>query len=111
MGWLCRAVRDATVRSGCELSTPKIDMIEINTAKYAEGDLHDIERIRTASQEAERLGLTVAAGHGLTHHNLGLLVREVPEIVEYNIGHSIVSRSIFVGWEAAIKDILTIIDS
>ena len=88
-----------------------IDMIEINTAKYAEGDLGDIERIRTAAREAERLGLTVAAGHGLTHHNLGLLVREVPEIVEYNIGHSIVSRSIFIGWEAAIKDILAIIGS
>ena len=35
MGWLCRAVRDATVRSGCELSTPKIDMIEINTVVEA----------------------------------------------------------------------------
>ena len=68
-----------------------VDMVEINTAKYAEGDLLDIERIRTAAQIAESLGLTVAAGHGLTHHNLGLLVREVPEIVEYNIGHSIVS--------------------
>ena len=86
-----------------------VDMIEINTAKYADGDMSDIPRIRTAAQMAERLGLTVAAGHGLTHHNLGLLVREVPEIVEYNIGHSIVSRSVFVGWETAIRDILNII--
>ena len=87
-----------------------VDMLEINTAKYAEGDFADIERIRAAAQLAEELGLTVAAGHGLTHHNLGLLVREVPEIVEYNIGHSIVSRSVFVGWEIAIRDILAIID-
>ena len=88
-----------------------VDMIEINTAKYAEGDMDDISRIRTASQQAEQLGLIVAAGHGLTHLNLGLLVREVPEIVEYNIGHSIVARSIFVGWEVAIRDILSIIKS
>jgi len=88
---------------------PGVDMIEINTAKYAEGDIEDIERIQKATQLAQSLGLTVAAGHGLTHHNLGLLVREVPDIVEYNIGHSIVSRSIFVGWEKAILDILAII--
>jgi len=89
---------------------PGVDMIEINTAKYAEGDIEDIERIQKATQLAQSLGLTVAAGHGLTHHNLGLLVREVPDIVEYNIGHSIVSRSIFVGWEKAILDILAIIN-
>ena len=88
---------------------PGVDMIEINTAKYAEGDIEDLVRIKQATQLAQSLGLTVAAGHGLTHHNLGLLVREVPSIVEYNIGHSIVSRSIFVGWEKAICDILTII--
>jgi len=89
---------------------PGVDMIEINTAKYAEGDIEDIERIRQSTQLAQSFGLTVAAGHGLTHHNLGLLVREVPDIVEYNIGHSIVSRSVFVGWEKAILDILTIIN-
>ena len=38
----------------------------------------------------KRKGFEVAAGHGLTHHNLPILVSEVPEIVEYNIGHSIV---------------------
>lgn len=86
-----------------------VDMIEINTAKYAEGDDYDIFRIKEAAQKALSLGLAVAAGHGLTHHNLSKLVAEVPEIEEYNIGHSIVSRSIFVGWERAIRDILDII--
>lgn len=88
-----------------------VDMIEINTAKYAEGDLQDLSRIKQAAQMAESVGLEVAAGHGLTHLNLGKLVQHVPEIVEYNIGHSIVSRAVFVGWEAAIKDILSIIKS
>lgn len=87
-----------------------VDMIEINTAKYAEGDSEDIARIKSAAVCAQNLGLTVAAGHGLTHHNLDFLVSAVPEIIEYNIGHSIVSRSVFVGWEVAIRDILQIIE-
>jgi pyridoxine 5-phosphate synthase len=88
-----------------------IDMIEINTAQYADGDTSDLQRISTAAKLAESLGLIVAAGHGLTHHNLAALVQEVPEIIEYNIGHSIVSRAVFVGWETAIRDILDIIKS
>ncbi len=89
---------------------PGVDMIEINTASYAEGDTQDIARIQSATERAENLGLTVAAGHGLTHLNLPLLCQEVPNIVEYNIGHSIVARAVFVGWEVAIRDILDIIE-
>ncbi len=88
-----------------------VDMIEINTAIYAEGDLEDIHRIRKAAQLAEQLELEVAAGHGLTHHNLPLLVSEVPEIIEYNIGHSIIGRAIFIGLDQAIRDIVEIIRS
>lgn len=89
---------------------PGVDMIEINTASYAEGDTQDITRIQTATERSESLGLTVAAGHGLTHLNLPLLCQEVPNIVEYNIGHSIVARAVFVGWESAVRDILDIIE-
>ena len=45
-----------------------------------------------ATKFAAGMGLEVAAGHGLTHHNLPLLVASAHEIVEYNIGHSIVSE-------------------
>ena len=86
-----------------------VDMIEFNTAKYSEGEEGEIGRIFEATQEGLRLGLKIAAGHGLTHHNLGALIRGVPEIEEYNIGHSIVSQSVFIGWERAIRDILEII--
>ena len=55
------------------------------------------------------MGLEVAAGHGLTHHNLPLLVASAPEIVEYNIGHSIVSRAVFVGLDTAVRDLISII--
>lgn len=90
---------------------PGVDMIELNTAVYAEGHPEDLVRLRAAARLAEELGLEVAAGHGLTHHNLPALVANVPEIVEYNIGHSIVGRAIFVGLDRAVTDLLTIIRS
>ncbi|MBM74766.1 MAG: pyridoxine 5'-phosphate synthase [Proteobacteria bacterium] len=88
-----------------------VDMIEINTASYAEGVKGELSRIRLAAQKAQKLNLEVAAGHGLTHHNLPSLVLGVPEIIEYNIGHSIVGRALFVGMDQAVRDILTIINS
>jgi pyridoxine 5-phosphate synthase len=88
---------------------PGVDMIEINTARYCEGHPQEITRIAAASKQAKKLGFEVAAGHGLTHHNLPLLVSSVPEIIEYNIGHSIIGRAIFVGLEQAVHDILSII--
>ena len=54
-------------------------------------------------------GLEVAAGHGLTHHNLPALVAHVPEIIEYNIGHSLVGRAVFVGLDRAVRDLVEII--
>ncbi|HNC97373.1 MAG TPA: pyridoxine 5'-phosphate synthase, partial [Myxococcota bacterium] len=58
-----------------------------------------------------RLGLELAAGHGLTHHNLPDLVAAVPSIVEYNIGHSIIGRAVFVGLDRAVRDLLDLIRS
>lgn len=84
--------------------------IEINTAVYAEGDLNDLKRIKQACLIAEDLQLEIAAGHGLTHHNLPLLVKNIPEIMEYNIGHSVVSQAIFYGLEKSVKDLLNIIE-
>ena len=86
-----------------------VDMIEINTARYCEGHKEEIQRIKEAAQMAQKLGFEVAAGHGLTHHNLPPLVSAVPEIIEYNIGHSIIARSIFVGLDQAIRDIISLI--
>ncbi len=88
---------------------PGIDMIELNTARYADHGPADLSRLRTATLEAMDLGIEVAAGHGLTHHNLPVLVEAVPEITEYNIGHSIIGRAIFVGLDAAVRDLCEII--
>ena len=88
---------------------PGVDMIELNTASYALGHNGELDRLLTAANHAEQVGLEIAAGHGLTHHNLGDLVHHVPNIVEYNIGHSIVGRAIFVGMDQAVRDLLHII--
>ena len=86
-----------------------IDMIEINTAQYADHGMSEIERIIDAAQAAMHRDIEVAAGHGLTHHNLPLLVEEVPEITEYNIGHSIIGRAVFVGLDTAVRDLCAMI--
>ena len=88
-----------------------IDMIELNTANYSEGDpVFELKRLSKAAAVAAGLGIEVAAGHGLTHLNLRNLVEAVPEIIEYNIGHSIISRSIFVGLDRAVGELVEIIN-
>jgi pyridoxine 5-phosphate synthase len=93
--------------------------IEICTAEYAEMTLGaksahgegleraaaELERIRRAARHAQELGLVVAAGHGLTYRNIAALAR-MSEISEFNIGHNIVSRSIFVGLEQAVREMI-----
>ncbi len=92
---------------------PGVDQIELNTDAYAVGGEAkapvELLRLGQATNAGWAAGLTVAAGHGLTHRNLLPLVRAVPEIVEYNIGHSIVSRAVFVGWERAVGDLLELL--
>lgn len=89
---------------------PGVDMVELNTAAYAEGcGQGELDRLRRASRLCQQLGVEVAAGHGLTHHNLPPLVAAVPEIVEYNIGHAIIGRAVFVGLDQAVRDICRIL--
>jgi pyridoxine 5-phosphate synthase len=90
------------------------DSIEINTGPYTEMKLpNDVERelskIRTAARHASGLGLRVFAGHGLNNENV-VAVAAIPEIEEFNIGHNIVARSIYVGMERAVKDIMMSIE-
>lgn len=70
---------------------------------------HDsIESLKNASKEAKWLGLEVAAGHGLNYHNLAPILA-IPEIIELNIGQSIIARSIFSGLETAIKEMVELV--
>lgn len=92
---------------------PGVDQIELNTAAYAECASHlrapELARLADAANAAEGAGLVVAAGHGLTHTNLSELVAAAPNIEEYNIGHSIISRAVFVGLDRAITDLLALL--
>lgn len=94
------------------LATLGVRLIEINTARFSEefgmqGEAAELELIAKAAERASAAGMVVAAGHGLTTANLSHLL-EVAEIEELNIGHSIVSRSVFVGLKTAIHEILDI---
>ena len=86
------------------------DSIEINTGLYSE--LNDVgsvqrqlEKISNAARHAAEQGLRVFAGHGLTDENV-VAIAGISEIEELNIGHSLVSRSVYYGLEQAIKNMM-----
>ncbi|OGQ06155.1 MAG: pyridoxine 5'-phosphate synthase [Deltaproteobacteria bacterium RIFCSPLOWO2_01_44_7] len=93
------------------------DQVEFHTGRYCEltdkGDKKEVQkelaRLKESAQFAKEKGLQVAAGHGLNYDNIEDLLRNIPEIEEYNIGHSIVSRAIFVGLEKAVQEMREII--
>lgn len=84
------------------------EMTQFPKAATAEGSMraaHELRRLRDAAIHAGQYGLRVAAGHGLTYRNIGA-VAQIPEITEFNIGHNIIARSIFVGIEQAVREML-----
>ncbi|MFN2564805.1 MAG: pyridoxine 5'-phosphate synthase [Gemmatimonadaceae bacterium] len=85
--------------------------IELHTGQYAHhaADPRTIGALRSAAQLGVEIGLAVHAGHGLTVANVGP-VSEIPEIEELNIGHSVVSRAIFVGLEEAVRELRRAMD-
>jgi pyridoxine 5-phosphate synthase len=82
-------------------------VIELHTGAYAEAvggaRAREFERLRTAAKLAASLGLTVNAGHGLNYHNVEPIAA-IPQIIELNIGHSIVARAVFDGLAKAVRD-------
>lgn len=84
--------------------------IEIHTGRYAEARrkserTDELTRIVDAAKMASKLGLFVAAGHGLHYTNTQEIAR-ITEISELNIGHAIVARAMIDGMERAVKDML-----
>ncbi len=80
-----------------------VDMVELNTALYAEGLPGELDRLARATTAAVEDDFMVAAGHGLTLHNLGALVTACPEIEEYNIGHALIGDAVFLGLEESVR--------
>lgn len=79
--------------------------IELHTGRYAHasGDPATLAALRDGAAHGRRIGLAVHAGHGLTVRNVGP-VAAIADIEELNIGHSIISRAVFVGIEAAVRE-------
>lgn len=92
----------AAVEQAAKLGVPAI---ELHTGTYAHGASSPapIEALRRAARLAAELGLAVHAGHGLTVRNVGP-VAAIPEIEELNIGHSVISRAVFIGLENAVRE-------
>ncbi len=83
------------------------DAVEIHTGKYANlkdrrAIQEEINKIEEAAILIKRLGMRVVAGHGLNYYNVKKLVN-LNKIEEFNIGHSIISRAVFVGLADAVK--------
>lgn len=85
--------------------------VELHTGQYSHSarDPRTIDALRSAAAFGVQIGLAVHAGHGLTVGNVGP-VAAIPEVEELNIGHSIVSRSIFVGLEEAVRELRRVMD-
>jgi pyridoxine 5-phosphate synthase len=86
------------------------DRIELHTGRYCEARnererTRELGRIVDAAKAAARLGMTVAAGHGLNYDNV-LPIARIEEIDELNIGHSIVARAVLVGFERAVREMV-----
>ena len=95
----------------------KAQQVELCTSAYAEATLsgralhgegalragQELRRLREAAALAAQYGLHVAAGHGLTYRNVGA-VALISEITEFNIGHNIIGRAVYVGLERAVME-------
>ena len=103
---------DTTLKQIDQAVTTGASAVEINTGPYAdaapEARGEELAQIQAAARYAQAAGLEVLGGHGLTYVNVGP-VAAVPEIVELNIGHSIVSRAVLVGLDRAVREMRSLI--
>jgi len=88
--------------------------IELHTGRYADAEdpasqEEELQRIRAGVEAGQRQGLIVNAGHGLHYHNVADIVA-IKGVHELNIGHSIISRAIFVGVDQAVREMRALMD-
>lgn len=87
--------------------------VELHTGRYCDAKTprdraKELVRIVEAARSAEKLGLRVAAGHGLDYWNVQPIAR-LEEITELNIGYAIVCRAVLTGMERAVRDMKDLI--
>src|SRR5438309_8093062 len=91
------------------------DIVELHTGKLANAftekiEQQELERLREAAVRATNAKLQVNAGHGINYRNI-TLIHKIPHLVELNIGHAIVARAIFVGFETAVREMLVLMEN
>jgi pyridoxine 5-phosphate synthase len=91
------------------------EMVELHTGKLANAftekvERQELERLRDAAVRAANFNLQVNAGHGINYRNIAL-IHKIPNLTELNIGHSIVARSMFVAFEAAVREMLALMEN
>src|SRR5690348_5962820 len=114
-------LNDAGIRTSLFIAPHKDDVqrsrdlgavaIELHTGQYAncENDRQTLTALEEAAELGAELGLAVHAGHGLTVANVWPIAA-IPEIEELNIGHSVVSRAVFIGLTEAVRELRRVMD-
>ena len=92
-----------------------VEMIELHTGRLANAfteqvEAQELDRLCQCARHAHGAKLQVNAGHGINYRNIALIHR-IPHLTELNIGHAIVSRAIFVGWENAVREMLALMEN
>ena len=87
-----------------------VEMVELHTGKLANAftekiQKEELEQLRAAARAVSESHLQVNAGYGINYKNIKL-IHEIPSLTELNIGHSIISRAMWVGLETAVKEML-----
>ena len=91
------------------------EMIELHTGRLANAftekvEAQELDRLCQCANHAFASKLQVNAGHGINYQNIGF-IHKIPHLTELNIGHAIVSRAIFVGWENAVREMLALMEN
>jgi pyridoxine 5-phosphate synthase len=89
------------------------DAVELHTGEYAlaTGEARqsaELVRLSNAAARVVACGMTLHAGHGLTYRNVKPIAN-IPNMLELNIGHSIVARALMVGFEQAVREMKKLI--
>jgi pyridoxine 5-phosphate synthase len=91
-----------------------VEAVELHTGEYALADAStQSERLAAlvaAGQRVRQLGMALHAGHGLNYQNVQNVAR-IADMHELNIGHSIISRAVFVGIERAVREMKDLLHS
>ena len=91
-----------------------VPFIELHTGRYSEDfgtdkEEESFQALKGAATFAQTLGLKVNAGHGLNYENVKRM-HEIPDLVELNIGHSIIARAVFVGLSQAVEEMKKLVE-